>query len=196
MIAFEVRLKENEMVTAKTVGEVKRVEEDLAQLRREFEAEKVKNREAAKNKDDHYTYYERRVQRTGVEKKTNVILHRVKEPDDELRTAEERKQQDMAECSKIFTSLMMEEEARNDIKLCRRIGVRGQDPRPMVVVLRMEATWSKILEMAKNLKDTEFNDVGIVPDLTVQQRREEDQLFEEVTRRNEEELTAEDKAKT
>ena len=56
MIAFEVRLKENEMVTAKTVGEVKRVEEDLAQLRREFEAEKVKNREAAKNKDDHYTY--------------------------------------------------------------------------------------------------------------------------------------------
>ena len=50
--------------------------------------------------------------------------------------------------------------------------------------------------MAKNLKDTEFNDVGIVPDLTVQQRREEDQLFEEVTRRNEEELTAEDKAKT
>ena len=102
----------------------------------------------------------------------------------------------MAECTKIFTSLMMEEEARNDIKLCRRIGVRGQDPRPMVVVLRTEATRSKILEMAKNLKDTEFNDVGIVPDLTVQQRREEDQLFEEVTRRNEEELTAEDKAKT
>ena len=69
-------------------------------------------------------------------------------------------------------------------------------PETMVVVLRTEATRSKILEMAKNLKDTEFNDVGIVPNLTVQQRREEDQLFEEVTRRNEEELTAEDKAKT
>ena len=194
VIAFEARLKENEMVTAKTVGEVKRVDEDLAQLRREFEAEKVKNREAAKNKDDHYVAREEYRERES--RKMNVILHRVKEPGDELRTTEERKQQDMAECTKIFTSLMMEEEARNDIKLCRRIGVRGQDPRPMVVVLRTEATWSKILEMAKNLKDTKFNNVGIVPDLTVQQRREEDQLFEEVTRRNEEELTAEDKAKT
>ena len=34
--------------------------------------------------------------------------------------------------------------------------------------------------MAKNLRDTEFNEVGIVPDLTVQQRREESQIAEEV----------------
>ena len=49
--------------------------------------------------------------------------------------------------------------------------------------------------MAKNLRDTEFNEVGIVPDLTVQQRREESQMAEEVERMNEEELTAEDRAK-
>ena len=101
----------------------------------------------------------------------------------------------MEECTRIFTSLMMEEEARNDIKLCRRIGERGLEPRPMVVVLRTEATKSKILEMAKNLRDTEFNEVGIVPDLTVQQRREESQMIEEVERMNEEELSDEDRAK-
>ena len=101
----------------------------------------------------------------------------------------------MEECTKNFKSLMMEEEARNDIKLCRRIGEKGADPRPMVVVLRTEATKSKILEMAKNLRDIEFNEVGIVPDLTVQQRREESQMAEEVERMNEEELTAEDRAK-
>ena len=49
--------------------------------------------------------------------------------------------------------------------------------------------------MAKNLRDTEFNEVGIVPDLTVQQRREENQMAEVVERMNEEELTAEDRAK-
>ena len=123
-----------------------------------------------------------------------MIMHRVKEPEEEIRTAEERSQQDMEECTKIFTSLMMEE-ARNDIKLCRRIGERGQDPRPMVVDLRTEATKSKILEMAKNLRDTEYKEVGIVPDLTVQQRREESQMTEEVERMNEEELSDEDRAK-
>ena len=50
VIAFEARLKETETVTAKTVGELKRVDDGLAQLRREFEAEKVRTREAAQQR--------------------------------------------------------------------------------------------------------------------------------------------------
>ena len=192
VIAFEARLKETETVSTKTVNELKRVDGDLAQLRKEFEAEKEKTRKAAQQKEDQYVSKEEYREREA--RKTNVIMHRVKEPEEEIRTAEERRQQDMEECTKIFTSLMMEE-ARNDIKLCRRIGERGQDPRPMVVVLRTEATKSKILEMAKNLRDTEYKEVGIVPDLTVQQRREESQMTEEVERMNEEELSDEDRAK-
>ena len=72
-------------------------------------------------------------------------MHLVKEPGDEVKSGEERRQQDMEECTKNFKSLMMEEEARNDIKLCRMISEKGADPRPMVVVLRTEATKSKIL---------------------------------------------------
>ena len=48
---------------------------------------------------------------------------------------------------------------------------------------------------AKNLRDTTFQEVGIVPDLTVAQRREEHQLSDEAERRNEEELTQEDISK-
>ena len=44
VIAFEARLKEAETVSTKTVNELKRVDGDLAQLRKEFEAEKEKTR--------------------------------------------------------------------------------------------------------------------------------------------------------
>ena len=66
----------------------------------------------------------------------------------------------------------------------------------MVVVLRTETTKNKILERAKNLRESSYKEVGIVPDLTVQQRREEQQLSEEADRRNRKELTAEDQTKT
>ena len=65
----------------------------------------------------------------------------------------------------------------------------------MVVVLRTETTKNKILERAKNLRESSYKEVGIVPDLTVQQRREEQQLSEEADRRNREELTTEDQTK-
>ena len=48
-------------------------------------------------------------------------MHRVKELGNEVKTAEDRRQQDTVESIKIFAALMMEEEGRTDIKLCRRI---------------------------------------------------------------------------
>ena len=162
-------------------------------MRREFEAEKNRNREAAQNKDDNYIsreeYREREL------RKMNVIMHRIKEPGDDIKWAEDRRRHDMDECEKIFDELEMEEDEKADIKFCRRIGEKGQDPRPMVVVLRTETTKNKILERAKNLRESSYKEVGIVPDLTVQQRREEQQLSEEADRRNREELTTEDQTK-
>ena len=193
VVAFEARLKEAETANTKTIGEIKRVDEGLAQLRREFEAEKNRNREAAQNKDDNYIsreeYREREL------RKMNVIMHRIKEPGDDIKWAEDRRRHDMDECEKIFDELEMEEDEKADIKFCRRIGEKGQDPRPMVVVLRTETTKNKILERAKNLRESSYKEVGIVPELTVQQRREEQQLSEEADRRNREELTTEDQTK-
>lgn len=53
----------------------------------------------------------------------------------------------------------------------------------------------RILDVARNLKETDMHEVGIVPDLTIQQRREEQQMVEEVERKNTEELSEEDAAK-
>ena len=54
-------------------------------MRREFEAEKNRNREAAQNKDDNYIsreeYREREL------RKMNVIMHRIKEPGDDIKWA-------------------------------------------------------------------------------------------------------------
>ena len=100
---------------------------------------------------------------------------------------------DTEECRKIFNVLDMEKEGEEDISFCRRIGEKGgAEPRPLVVVLRTEEAKRKLLGRAKNLRDATFQEVGIVPDLTVAQRREEHQLSDEAERRNEEELTQED----
>ena len=119
----------------------------------------------------------------------------MREAREEMRTGEERRKHDTDECGKILRALHLEEEGIDSIKLCRRIGEVGQDPWPLVVVLRLEETKRKLLEAARDLRGTELQDVGIVPDLTLQQRKEEQQMVEEVERRNEEDLTAEDRAK-
>ena len=187
VVAFEARVKEVENVTARTASELKRVDANVAQLRRELEEEKAKNRQAAERMD--YRYVTRDELREREARKLNVIMHRVEEPGAEYRTGETRKEKDMEECAIIMAKLGMEKEGKEEVKHCRRIGEIGDLPRPMVVVLRTEDVRRKLLERARNLKDTEYNDVGIVPDLTIQQRKEEQDMQVEVERRNEEELT-------
>ena len=117
-------------------------------------------------------------------RRLNLIIHRVKEPRQEIKAGEERRMADTEECTKIFSALGLEEEAKRNIKHCRRIEERTEEPRPLVVVLRTEDTKRKIMEAARNLKNTKYREVGIVPDMTVQQRREEQSMVEEVERRN------------
>ena len=121
------------------------------------------------------------------------IMHRVREPDQVFRTAEERRGQDMEECKKVFTAIGLE--LNDDISFCRRIGEVGDEPRPLVLILRTEEIKRKVLDRAKYLRDSTFQEVGIVPDLTAKQRREEQSMAEEVERKNEEELTEEDRTK-
>ena len=195
VVALETRVKAAETVSTRAINEIKRVDSDIALLRKELE--EVKNRqtnEAVDQRIDEYVTKEELREREA--RKTNIIMHRVVEPTDEYRTAEERRRADTEECKKIFNVLDMEKEGEEDISFCRRIGEKGgAKPRPLVVVLRTEEAKRKLLGRAKNLRDTIFQEVGIVPDLTVAQRREEHQLSDEAERRNEEELTQEDISK-
>jgi hypothetical protein len=122
-------------------------------------------------------------------RKSNVIMHRVKEP--EAATAEERKAADIEECGSILQAAGLGT-AKREIRTCRRIGERRDGPRPMVVVMSGEQARNAILGAARKLKNTRYSEVSIVPDLTQQQRQEETGLSEEATRRNRDELTAED----
>jgi hypothetical protein len=61
--------------------------------------------------------------------------------------------------------------------------------------MRKEAAKTAILEAARELRNTEYKDVSIVPDLTPLQRKEEAGLAEEAERRNRSELTQDDQQK-
>jgi hypothetical protein len=119
----------------------------------------------------------------------NVILHRVPEPAG--GSGEERKTADLATCSNIFAAIGLKDWTC-DIKLCRRLGERGNNPRPLIIYLKNETTRTALLESAKHLRDTEHCEVSIVPDLTPAQRQEEVALSAEMERRNNEELTEDD----
>ena len=63
-----------------------------------------------------------------------------------------------------------------------------------MIGFRREVYREEILENARWLNDTNFKDIGITPDLTREQRLEEDELLKEAERRNME-RTAEDTSK-
>jgi hypothetical protein len=122
-------------------------------------------------------------------RKVNLIMHRVRES--EAASAELRREADTLECGKIFRAAGVSEQD-SEIKACRRLGEKGNDPRPLVVVMRKETARAAILDAARQLKNTDYSDVSIVPDLTPLQRKEETSLADEAERRNRDELSEDD----
>lgn len=104
------------------------------------------------------------------------------------------REHDRGAVRKILESVELNFE-EEDIKFCKRVGQRGEEPRPLVVGFYTELEKSKVLRRAKLLDRTEFKHVHISQDLTNKQRQEEDKLRREADRRNENELTEEDKSK-
>ena len=116
-------------------------------------------------------------------RKKNIVVHRMEEAGDWASTADERRTWDMDSCLNVFHALKLDWN-KDAIRFCRRIGERGEDPRPMVVGLSREAQKEELLDRTRFLKDTPFADVGIVPDLTQEQRRDESDMVAEAERRN------------
>ena len=83
---------------------------------------------------------------------------------------------------------------KDQIRFCRRVGEREQDPRPMVIGLYSEGDKRHVLEKSRDLRNTMYEPVSVVPDLTRSQRQGEKRLREEADRRNQE-LPAEDRDK-
>jgi hypothetical protein len=190
MNALETRFQEvehrmitNEGVMQDTTRRMDRVEDRQTRVEQTMEQERERmRRERAEE------MREREIRRK------NVVMHRVGEAGEGVKTPEERREWDLQSCNNIFKALNLNMNSQEAVKFCRRVGEKGEGPRPLIVGFRREWQKEDVLENAKHLRNTPFADTVIVPDLTQEQRKEEAEMISEAERRNQE-LTQEDKAK-
>ena len=189
MEALEARFHEVEGRVIRNEGAVMDVEKRVDKVeKRQDKVEDIVAKERELQRKERVTEMRERETR-----KKNIILHRVEEAGQRATNLDERKEWDLRSCENIFMALKLPIDRRN-IKFTRRIGEQSEEPRPLMIGLTRENMKEDILESASELRNTPFNTVGIVPDLTQEQRKDETEMIQEAARRNGE-LTEEDKAK-
>jgi hypothetical protein len=117
-------------------------------------------------------------------RKKNVIFHGIQELQKENATYKERVEWDRASISNILRELKlnMKDDA---VKFSKRIGeAGGSAARPILAGFHMELDKLNLLRVARNLENSRYSDVNVVPDLTKRQRDEEAELKREAERRN------------
>jgi hypothetical protein len=70
------------------------------------------------------------------------------------------------------------------IKFTKRIGERGEEPRPLLTGFYTEAEKVLVLKNAKKLDSTRYKNVNIAPDMTKKLREEEKELKTTAEERN------------
>ena len=178
--SIECRLREVEGRMVRNEGNVQAVERRMDTV--EKKQEEAERREAEREEmigDKLMGEIRERKQR-----KLNVLIHRVEEAGEDAKSIEERKDWDLDSCDNIFEALGMRTVSREAVKFCRRVGERGEEPRPMLIGFHRKEDKNELMEKAKDLRKTEFKEVTIVPDLTQQQRKEEMEMTKEAERRN------------
>ena len=126
-------------------------------------------------------------------RRKNVVLHGL----EESTAAENRKrmEDDRNALNNIFATLDVNISAEDDVEFCRRLGEKGENPRPLVAGFFTEWSKNTLLKKAKLLDSTDLAHISITPDLTKMQRQREAGLYQEADRRNLEDLTEDDLSK-
>ena len=158
-------VKENTTEITKVADRVNKVEEKVA---------------AATEKNNDLVFEELRERES---RRLNLVLHGVRECSDPTATGKDRQQWDKNQCMDIFQVQGLEYDCEV-IKFCRRVGAAAEGPRPMVIGFYTDMERSMVLRRADRLKDTDYSDVKIAPDLTKRQRKEERDLWQEQEDRN------------
>ena len=119
-------------------------------------------------------------------RKANLIILNAAEPGPTFTTGTARKDHDLDFirdlCDVTETKCCVDTE----IKFINRTGEKPKDnkPRPIIVGFRDIATRDSILNNAYKLKGSTLEYLRVMPDLTKMQRSEEQELYDEVERRN------------
>ncbi len=186
---IEDRMEKVEKEAEETRDSVKNLEKEMKSVGEETKKRKDNTKEEVRSgvKEVYAEMREREARRL------NVVFHRVGEAENEKATGLERQEWDKKSCGNIFAALELDMTDK-DIKFCRRIGEKGDGPRPLIAGFYNEAERNKVLRYGKYLGETDFKDVTVGPDLTKVQRDEEKDLREEAEKKNEE-LTEEDISK-
>ena len=190
---WNAHMKETSRRQDETDSRVEDNSKNIEELRRLVEATRKDLRAQAKETDGLADRMERLMEeelRERESRRLNLVMHGVPEPGPETTNARDRMEVDKSECEMIFGG-MKARTRKHHIRFCRRVGEKKDDPRPMVIGLYSEEERRHILERSRELKNTRFACVTIVPDMTKQQRKGEMRLREEAERRNHE-LSGED----
>ena len=183
------RQDETEEKVEKNSDKIEEVRLATEELRREL-AEQARRTEGLQERMESVMDAELREREA---RRLNLVIHGLSEPDASIKDPRDRMDRDKVECEKLFIA-MKARTRQQAMRFCRRIGEKGGDPRPMVFGVFSEDEKRHLLEKAKELKYTCYENVTIVTDMTKSQRRGEQKLREEADRRNGE-LTVEDRAK-
>ena len=116
-------------------------------------------------------------------RRRNLVIHGLQEAPEAIRVNRERMEWDKNLCGELF-QVMGARVKKEELRFCRRIGERGNMPRPVVIGVEEDREKAHLLKMARELKGTKYENVSIVPDLTRKQRQQEARLREEAESRN------------
>ena len=92
----------------------------------------------------------------------------------------------MSSLQNIIEALELRADVEHDVKFIRRIG-EGNDTstRPLLVGFYSQNLQTDVLYNARKLKDTEYSEVNIIPDLTKRQRQEDEEVRKFCNQKNE-----------
>ena len=183
------RQEETEARVEANTDKIEEVRLNTEELRREFR-EYVQRTEGIQERLEAVMDAELREREA---RRLNLVIHGLQEPAENIKDSRGRMEQDKIECERLFIA-MKARTRYQAIRFCRRIGERGEDPRPLVFGVFTEEEKRHLLEKAKELVYTKYEDVTVVPDMTKSQRKGEQQLRDEANKRNTQ-LTEEDRSK-
>lgn len=118
-------------------------------------------------------------------RKDNLVVHKVPELLGDNVTSRDRRDHDIKKVLEVFEFLNCVV-PREDIKFIYRPGdkIVPEWPRPVILGLKDPRAKQYILSHSSNLANSIYSNISIVPDLTVQQRNEEEGLRKEAVKLN------------